>query len=55
LTPKAKVSEKKHKGSHELTTKIRVGKRRKKRTFKQSFGIGWSWVIECLCNDYVKV
>jgi hypothetical protein len=33
---------KKHKGSQELKTKIRVGKRRKKKNIQQSFGIGWS-------------
>jgi hypothetical protein len=51
---KSKSERKKHKGLHELTTKIRVGKR-KKKNIQQSFGIGCSWVIKCLCNDYVKV
>jgi hypothetical protein len=53
---KSKSERKKHKGSHKLTTKIRVGKRKKKeKNIHQSFGIGCSWVMKCLCNDYVKV
>jgi hypothetical protein len=39
LTPKAKARENKHKGSQELTTQIRVGKRRKKRTYNKALAL----------------